>query len=304
MVDVERHSRVANGPRAGVLDVVVVTYGSKDLVGRCLDAPELRGPDMRDVYVVDNASPDGTADMVARDFPWVRLTRRESNDGFAVANNVALRSLENRYSLLLNPDAEVGSGTIAHLVDVMESCQHIGVIGCRLVMDDGRLDHAAKRMIPTPWDAVRYFTLRPFGKAVSNYVAPEIGEFDVANVDAVNGAFMLVRNEAMQQVGYLDESYWMYGEDLDWCTRFREQGWRVVYDGRVSAGHSKGGSAGVRSTKLNYAFHRSMQIYFFRHIGGPRTVRGIIASGGIWIHFVLAVVVSSVRRHARRLRKA
>ncbi|HVY08703.1 MAG TPA: glycosyltransferase family 2 protein [Mycobacteriales bacterium] len=270
--------------------MVIVTYGRPEMVRRCLQSlttphasPQLN------ITVVDNASPDETPDVVARNFPSVRLIRRDTNDGFAVANNEALRLATSPYILVLNPDTEVTQATIHHLTEVLGQHPDIGVLGCRLLLNDGSPDHAAKRFIPSPRDALVYFASRLVGERRGRYVATSVGEFDFADVDAVNGAFMLIRAAALDQVGLLDERYFMYGEDLDWCVRFRKAGWRVCYDGTVSALHVKGGSAGKRrNLKLAYHFHRSMAIFFGDHVAGdlPIAVRlPVIAA--IWVRFAV-----------------
>ncbi|WP_022894015.1 glycosyltransferase family 2 protein [Agromyces subbeticus] len=286
------------------LDVVIVTYGRSDLVRECLDSLESAKPRIPiRVSVVDNNSPDDTPAMVEREFPNVLLTRRSGNDGFAVANNVVLRESAAAYVLLLNPDTRVEPGTIDHLIEVLERETDVGMIGCRLLTADGSPDHAAKRSIPTLSTAAHYFLLRALGRTGSAYVRPDITDDTVADVDAVNGAFMLVRREALAEVGPLDERYWMYAEDLDWCVRFRNTGWRVVYDGSVIAHHLKGGSSsGPRRVPLNYQFHRSMALFYLRHLRSRSVVVDVLVVAAIWSRFGVSVVVNAMSRGAGRLR--
>ncbi|KQM82767.1 glycosyltransferase family 2 protein [Agromyces sp. Leaf222] len=288
------------------LDIIIVTYGRSDLVRDCLDSLESAMPSARTrVLVIDNDSPDGTADVVEREYPTVHLTRRESNDGFAVANNVALRSSSSAYALLLNPDTRVEPGTIDHLIDVLEREPDIGMMGCRLLTADGTLDHAAKRSIPSVGTAAKYFLLRALGRTGSDYVRPDIRDDAVADVDAVNGAFMLVRGSALHAVGLLDERYWMYAEDLDWCIRFRKAGWRVVYDGRVIAHHLKGGSSdGLRRVALNYQFHRSMALFYLRHLRSGSKVLDVFVVAAIWAKFGVSTLTNTLRRASLNLREA
>ncbi|MGI9822622.1 glycosyltransferase family 2 protein [Agromyces sp. Marseille-Q5079] len=287
------------------LDIVIVTYGRSDLVRDCLDSLESAMPGVPTrVQVMDNDSPDDTADVVEREYPSVLLTRRAGNDGFAVANNAALRASESTYALLLNPDTRVEPGTIDHLIDVLEREPDIGMIGCRLLTADGSLDHAAKRSIPSVATAAKYFVLRALGRTGSDYVRPDIADDAVADVDAVNGAFMLVRGSALAEVGLLDERYWMYAEDLDWCVRFRKAGWRVVYDGRVIAHHLKGGSSdGARGLALNYQFHRSMALFYLRHLRSGSTVVDVLVVAAIWARFGLSALANGLSRATGRLRE-
>ncbi|GAA1962042.1 glycosyltransferase family 2 protein [Agromyces allii] len=286
------------------LDVIIVTFASRDLIQVCLDSLFEHRPQvpMR-VFVVDNASPDDTVEVVRSKYPLVELIARGSNDGFSVANNVALRLTSSPYVLVLNPDTRLESGTLDHLIGVMERDATIGVLGCRLLTRDGTLDHAAKRSFPSPTTALKYFALKAIGRTGSNYTRPDVGELDFADVDAVNGAFMLVRSAALLDVGLLDERYWMYGEDLDWCARFHREGWRVVYDGRVIAHHLKGGStSGRRPLRQNYHFHRSMLVFYRDHASKRHFIEDALVSGGVWARFATTSAVASVQRVVRRAR--
>lgn len=294
----------SSNTEAPQLDVVIVTYTRPEMVRNCLvsllaAADEVEG--MR-VQVVDNNSPDGTADVVRRDFPEVELRRQSSNSGFAVANNVALRGVTAEYVLVLNPDTVLPSGTLAHLIAVLTDDPDIGVVGCRLVTEDGTFDHASKRFVPSLTDAARYFLSKRLGFVSSRYRAPDLDQRQAGDVDAVNGAFMLIRRSAMDLVGLLDERYWMYGEDLDWCTRFQAAGFRVRYDGTVSAVHLKGGSSGkARSLRLNWHFHRSMAIYYRTHFSGHNPVVDAAAYLGIIIRLIGVSVTDQLSRSRGRL---
>jgi len=283
------------------LEVVIVSFRAWPLLRRCLQSlAEHLAPVVKTrVHVVDNASGDGTPDAVAQNFSTVTLHRRESNDGFAVANNSVLGSVEAPFVLVLNPDTELLPGAVEHLLDVMASDDRIGVLGCRLVQLDGSFDHAAKRSFPRPLDAVEYFLRRRGGGA--RYLAPHVGENEMGRVDAVNGAFMLIRTAAMRQVGLFDEAYWMYGEDLDWCKRFANMGWDVVYDGRVSVVHLKGGtSGGARSWKLNWHFHKSMAIFYRTHSSGKNLAVDGAVYLGIILRWITAVLQSTISRALHR----
>jgi GT2 family glycosyltransferase len=255
--------------------------------------------------VVDNDSPDDTVDVVRSGFPEARVIARSTNDGFAVANNVALRLSDAPYVLVLNPDTRLEPGTLDHLITHMERDASIGVLGCRLLTSDGSLDHAAKRSFPSPLTAAKYFMLRAVGRTGSEYVRPDIPDDGVSDVDAVNGAFMLLRGEALRSVGLLDEKYWMYGEDLDWCARFLAAGWRVVYDGRVVAHHIKGGStSGRRPLKLNYHFHKSMLLFYRDHMSTGRRIMDAAVAAGVWVRFGATSALAGAERIGRRLSRS
>jgi N-acetylglucosaminyl-diphospho-decaprenol L-rhamnosyltransferase len=224
------------------------------------------------VTVVDSGSPDSTPEMVEREFPAVRLLRRE-NIGFSAANNLVLRESEARAVLLLNPDTEVYAGTLDAAMARLWSGERIGMVGVKLVTESGELDHACKRSFPTPLSALAHFTgigrSEGASGALSQYRATELGDDEMGEVDAVNGAFMLCRVEAVREVGLLDEGYWLYMEDLDWCRRFWDAGWRVLYEPAGTALHVKGGSSGARrAPRQEIAFHRGMG-RFYRRFDAP-----------------------------------
>ncbi len=251
------------------LEVVIVSHGAEELLRRCLrslDQHPATGA-MR-VTVVDSGSPDSTPDMVEREFPAVRLIRRE-NIGFSAANNLVLREDEAGAVLLLNPDTEVYAGTLDASLARLRSDERIGMVGCKLVTESGELDHACKRSFPTPLSALAHFTGIGRGdgaaSAMSQYRATNLGDDEPGEVDAVNGAFMLCRAEAVREVGLLDEGYWLYMEDLDWCRRFWQAGWKVFYEPAGVCLHVKGGSSGGRRRpRQEIAFHRGMGRFYRR----------------------------------------
>ncbi len=255
------------------LETIIVSHGAEGLLRRCLRSLEDHPPaDEMRVTVVDSGSPDATPDMVEREFPAVRLVRR-GNIGFSAANNLALRESEADAVLLLNPDTEVYAGTLDAALARLRSQERIGMVGVKLVTETGELDHACKRSFPTPLGALAHFTGIGRGDgaaaAVSQYRATHLGDDEPGDVDAVNGAFMLCRAGAVREVGLLDEGYWLYMEDLDWCHRFWDAGWKVFYEPAGVALHVKGGSSGARrAPRQEIAFHRGMG-RFYRRFDAP-----------------------------------
>jgi GT2 family glycosyltransferase len=257
-----------------MLEVVIVSHGAEALLRRCLrslaEHPIAEGE--MGVTVVDSGSPDGTPEMVAREFPAVRLLR-EANIGFSAANNLVLRESEAEAVLLLNPDTEVYAGTLDAALARLRSEERIGMVGVKLVTESGELDHACKRSFPTPLSALAHFTGigrgKGAGESLSQYRATHLGDDEPGEVDAVNGAFMLCRAEAICEVGLLDEGYWLYMEDLDWCHRFWDAGWKVFYEPAGVALHVKGASSGNRRRpKQEIAFHRGIA-RFYRRFDAP-----------------------------------
>jgi GT2 family glycosyltransferase len=284
-----------------VIDVVVVSYECRELLRACLTSlQEHPPPAPMHVFVVDNGSTDGTVAMVRRDFGDVELIPCEQNLGFSKANNLAIRRGSGRYVLALNPDTRVTAGALQDLIAVMEERTDIGICGCRLELEDGSFDHAAKRAFPTPLGALAHFT--GIGRrenappSLTQYRAPEVAS---GPVDAVNGAFMLIRRSALEQVGLFDEGYWMYMEDLDLCYRFKQAGWLTWYEPSVTVIHVKAGTSGrFRAPRLNYAFHYGMYRFYRKHYARKN---GHALNAAVYTAIAGKLAGSTVRNGMRRL---
>jgi N-acetylglucosaminyl-diphospho-decaprenol L-rhamnosyltransferase len=279
------------------LDVAIVSYRCEGLLRDCLTSLREHPPDreMR-VIVVDNDSGDGTAEMVEREFDEFELVRAPGNVGFSAANNIAIRDSHAPYVLVLNPDTCVTEGALERVCRVLDERRDIGIVGAKLVLEDGSFDHAAKRSFPTPLGALAHFTgigRRRSDGALAQYRAPERGEDEAGSVEAVNGAFMLIRRSALAKVGAFDEGYWMYMEDLDLCYRFDAEGWVTWYEPSAEVVHVKAGTSGpIRNPRLNRAFHYGMY-RFYRKFYAPH--RAPLVNGGVYLGIGAKLVVSLVR---------
>jgi GT2 family glycosyltransferase len=254
--------------------------------------------------VVDNASRDGTVEMVRNEFPEVELVVSDRNLGFSAANNLAIRQGSGRFVLALNPDTRLTPGALDHLVELMEREPGIGICGCRLELEDGTFDHASKRSFPTVLGALGHFTgigRRAGARATfAQYRAPAV---EAGSVDAVNGAFMLMRRRALDEVGLFDEGFWMYMEDLDLCYRFAQARWITWYEPTVSVIHIKGGVSGrFRTPRLNFAFHYGMYRFYRKHYASQRRIltNGAVYAG-IAVKFLWSLVTTSWHRNRARL---
>jgi N-acetylglucosaminyl-diphospho-decaprenol L-rhamnosyltransferase len=285
------------------LEVIVVSHDAEELLRRCLRSLcEFPPTGETRVTVVDSGSQETTPAMVAREFPAVRLIRC-ANIGFSAANNLALRESPAEAVLLLNPDTEVYEGTLDAALARLRSEPRIGMVGVKLVTESGKLDHACKRSFPTPLSALAHFTGVGRGEgapaALSQYRATDLGEDEPGEVDAVNGAFMLCRAEAVREVGLLDEGYWLYMEDLDWCRRFWDAGWKVFYEPAGTALHVKGGCSGARrAPRQEIAFHRGMG-RFYRRFEAPCRNPAVNAAvyAGIGAKLAVSLAITAVMRH-------
>lgn len=227
-----------------------------------------------EVIVVDNASTDGSADLIEQQFSWVKLIRAEENGGFAVGNNLALKQITSRYVMLINSDVEATKDTnLDELVYYMDAHPEVSVVTPKLTLASGKLDPASHRGEPTPWASLTYFSglakLFPSSPLLARYHLSFKDLRHIHEIDACSGAAMLVRTSAMQKVGVLDERFFMYAEDLDWCKRFRDEGGTVMFYPNVHMIHHKyksgrGQKGKVKSTTSKH-FYQTMLQYYDKH---------------------------------------
>lgn len=259
------------------LGIVIVNWNTCDLLRDCLRSVEQSVGVTYRVVVVDNASTDGSAERVRAGFPRVELIENADNRGYPAANNQGLRRLgferggpddAPRYALALNPDTVLPPDALREMVGYMDADPRVGVAGPKLVLLDGSLDLACRRSFPTP--EISFYRMiglsrlfprsRRFGRYNLTYLDPDVE----TEVDSVVGAFMMVRREAIQRVGLFDETFFMYGEDLDWAYRIKQAGWTVKYNPRVTVTHVKR-AASRQSRRAQQEFYRAMLIFYRKH---------------------------------------
>lgn len=260
------------------LGIVIVNYNTRQLLRRCLESVYASAGVTMRVCVVDNASQDGSAEMVTSHFPQAYLIDNDYNVGYPAANNQGLRWLgfdqgvlsgnAPRYALLLNADTELPSEALQAVIDYADAEAQIGVVGPKLMRPDGSLDKACRRSFPTPevsfYRMVGLSSLFPKSRRFGRYNLTYMDEDETSEVDAVVGAFMMVRGEAIRDVGLLDESFFMYGEDLDWAYRIKAAGWHVCYFPQVTVLHVKRASS-RQNPRARVEFWRSMEIFYRKH---------------------------------------
>ena len=291
----------ARGRMISMLDlgIIIVNYNVCDLLRDCLKSVYASRGVTLDTCVVDNASPDDSADMVAREFPQVHLIRNSDNSGYAAANNLGLKwfgfgsqrsavsgqpSELPRYALLLNPDTIVPSDAFAKMIQLMDERPDFGAAGPKLVRLDGSLDLACRRSFPSIevsfWRLTRLSKLFPRSRRFGRYNMTYLDPDQPAEIDSVVGACMLVRREAILQAGLMDEIFWMYGEDLDWAYRIKQVGWRVYYYPQVVVQHVKRASS-TGSARAKYEFDRAMWLFYCKHYQAqtPGWLDGLVRFG-------------------------
>jgi len=215
------------------LSIVIVTHNSRSPVERCLESIEAGPPASPfEILVVDNASTDGTPDMVAGRFPSVRLLRNRDNVGYSRGVNQGIRSSTGRHILILNPDIVVGERSIDRLVDFLERTPDAGIAASKLVYPDGRLQPSCRRFYNFTVLLLRRTFLGklfPNARLLRDHLMMDYDHESARRVDWVIGACMLVRREAIERVGSMDERFFLYFEDIDWCYRMGKHGWSVYY---------------------------------------------------------------------------
>lgn len=284
------------------LFVIIVNYNTANLLSECLSrlcASRLDRP--MEVYVVDNGSTDGSLQFVQERFPGVRTIDAGGNLGFAGGNNLALRVIRagiprtddrgSQYVLLLNTDCFVEPDTLQITANFLDTHPNAGVVGPKVLLADGRLDLACRRSFPTPasafWKLTGLARRYPHHPRFAGYNLTYLDPDETHQVDSVMGAYMLVRLSAIDAAGLLDESFFMYGEDLDWAYRIKKHGWSVHYYPAAQVLHLKGASSSRQSYRLIVEFYRAMYLFHRKHYA-PSTfilvnwsiTAGIIARGG------------------------
>jgi GT2 family glycosyltransferase len=274
------------------LSVIIVNYNVRQFLENALTSVcrAMEGID-GEVFVVDNASDDGSAEMVKSKFPGVRLLVNARNVGFAQANNMALRETRGNFLLLLNPDTIVQEDTFRVMLDFFAETPDAGLAGCRILNPDGSFQLPCRRGFPTPWVAfTKTFGLSalfPGSHLFGRYNLTYLSQDETYPVDAVSGSFMMLRREVYERVGGLDEMFFMYGEDLDWCYRVMKAGYRVYYVHATKIIHFKGESTKRSDIDEIRLFYRAMQLFVKKHFSGSRAV-GLFLNFGILVRAAAA----------------
>jgi GT2 family glycosyltransferase len=244
------------------LSVIILNYNTKDLTRRCLKSVFASQTGYKfEVFVSDNGSKDGSIEMVKSEFPQVKLLENNANLGFAKGNNVAIRQALGRYILLLNSDTEVNQDTLDKSIRRADEIPNLGALGCKVLLADGSLDQACRRKFPNPWNSfLRLFGFKKFSDY--NIDAPIDQEMEV---DALIGAYMMVPQTVINKVGMLDEDYFLYGEDLDWCWRIKEAGYKIIYYPGASILHLKSASSKMIAFRVVRWAHDAMKIFYRKH---------------------------------------
>lgn len=252
-----------------LVSVIIVSWNARDFLRECLkslNSGVSKYP--LEIIVVDNASTDGSPECVGREFPEVQLIRSQSNLGFARANNLAVRQSTGKYVCLVNSDVKVHRDCITRLVDYCEAHPEVGLAGPRIIGGDGLLQRSCWGF-PSVWNMFcRALALDKAFPKVRVFGGYELGYWDQENtqpVDILGGCFWVGRREALDAVGLLDESFFMYGEDMDWCRRFWTGGWKNVLVAEAEATHYGGASSANAPVRFYLERQRADLQYWAKH---------------------------------------
>lgn len=253
------------------VSVIVVNWNTRELLAKCLRCVQDTVQRVScEIIVIDNASSDDSVAMVRRDFPAVRLIANTENVGFARANNQGIPLAQGRYVLLLNSDAFVRPNCIDRMVAFMDAHPKAGMAGCKLLYEDGRLQPSCARFPTLLTELFTAFGLDKLfsrSKLFGRYLMTDWDYNDTRPVDVIMGAFMLVRREVIQQIGMLDESFFMYSEEVDWCYRCQQAGWQVLFTPEAETVHLWGGSTGSIKVETLLRLYRARVQFFRKHYG-------------------------------------
>jgi len=251
------------------VSVIIVNWNTCDILRDCLQSVYLGTRAVQfEVIVVDNASSDNSAVMIRTEFPQVILLENRKNWGFAAANNQGMAIAQGRYVLLLNSDTVVLDGAIDKVVAFADSTPKAGITGCRMLNEDKTLQ-LSSFMFPSVLNMTLWITYlfklfprsRFFGRERMTWWSRD----DVRDVDVVTGSFMLVRQEAIKQVGLMDERFFMYFEETDWCYRFKQEGWKVMFTPNAEIIHLGGASSKQIRAAMVKQWRKSMLLFFKKH---------------------------------------
>lgn len=275
------------------ISIIIVNYNVKEFVANLLGSLEKARNDFNlEIFIVDNASSDGSVGYLKKRFPEITYILNEENAGFGRANNQAIRRANGRYTLLINPDAIVRQDTLKVMFRYMEQHPETAAAGCKILNPDGSFAPESRRAVPTPmtalWKILGLPRLFPNSKRFSAYYLGGEDENKQSSVPVLSGAFMFFRTSVLREVGGFDEQFFMYGEDIDLCYRIRQKGWNIDYLPATSIIHYKGESTKKENLDYVVTFNKAMYQFFNKHFSFGYTLffkifilSGIVIKGAV-----------------------
>jgi GT2 family glycosyltransferase len=284
------------------ISVCIVTYKARELLRKCLQTLIKNTESSLEIIVVDNGSGDGTAEMIQKEYPSIQYIRNSVNQGYTKPMNQALRKSRGGYVLQLNPDTEVLPGAIDTLANFLNDNPVVGICGPKVLNRDGSFQAQCRRGESRPWAVISYFsglsTLFPESEFFGQYLLNYFDEDSTHPVAGVSGSCMLVRKEVFEQIGYLDERFFAFQEDSDFCLRTCRAGWEVYYvpDARIIHYGSLGGSH-VHQARSIYEWHKSYFLFYRKNYAGDYFfLFNWLYYAAMFIKFVLSLLGNYLRK--------
>ena len=282
------------------ISAIIVNYNAGSLLGRCV-VSLLACPQAIEIIIVDNASSDGSLNGLD-DSPQVILVRNSSNLGFAAACNIGIKASTAPYLLFLNPDCALEGDALSPLLTDLQRNNQVGMVGGLLLNSDGTEQAGGRRAVPTPWRSfVRAFGLHRLADRWPNmfydfHLHKQPLPATSAEVEAISGACMLVKRTAIDDVGLWDEGYFLHCEDLDWCMRFRQKGWKILFVPASRIHHALGACSRSRRVFVEWHKHKGM-LRFYRKFFSQEYAGVImwLVTAGVWLRFVMVTASIKVR---------
>ena len=274
------------------LSVIIVNYNVKYFLEQALLSLKKAAEGFEtEFFVVDNASSDGSAEYIRNNFPWVSLIANSDNRGFGKANNQALARAKGKYLLVINPDTVVGENSLKTMVEFLDRNPEIGAAGPKIIDREGKFELASRRGFPTPFAAFCKITglasLFPGSRLFAKYNLTYIDPDQSCEIDSLSGSFIMVRKEVYLKTNGFDEDFFMYGEDLDWCYRIKQAGWKIYYYPQVEILHYKGESCLRSDVDTRKLFYQAMHLFVKKHFTGKFSLALPLIKLGIIISYLL-----------------
>lgn len=265
------------------LSVVLVNFNTRPFILKCIDSIFINNPnDDIEIIIVDNNSQDDSVSAIQSNYPHIKLIKNPSNVGYAKAINQGIKIAKGQYILLLNPDTIVFPDTLNTAINFMDKNLRVGVVTCKVELEDGKIDPACHRGFPTPWASFCYFVglerLFPKSRLFGRYHLGWLPLDTIHEIDTPSGCFYLIRKSVIDEVGLLDENYFLFYEEVDWSYRIKQKGWKIFFLPEVKILHYKGVSSGIKKTSQQIttasteikrlainAFCNSMKIFYNKY---------------------------------------
>jgi len=300
------------------ISIIIVSFNTLDFIKKCIDSVmnSNLGKLTYEIIVIDNASSDSSSSILKKQFPDITVIANKKNLGFAKANNIGIKKAKGEFLLFLNPDIEVQNNTIWEIYEFMLKHSNVGAATCKVILPNGDIDDASHRGFPTPWNSLSYFSglsrIFPRVRTFSGYNMTWADLSKTHEIDVCAGSFMMVPRKAGREIGWWDEDYFFYGEDIEFCLRLKEKGYKVYYAPHVIALHYKGVSGGIKKvsrsvTTANYETRKratdarfdAMRIFYRKHYERkyPKPLTWLVYAG---INLKHKMALASIKKYENR----